>query len=238
MRRPHQPATSAHCCAAPATSPVCPPICREAKAVIARRADRAGEGGVERASRADCEKAERQGEDEGCSAGGGERRRREPPGRRAGAVAAGGVEQSERHERARARQGGDKDQRPGGARKAVRKRGRQRADAQDQREHERDRAKGADSAVAHHLELALARPAAAEPVRDIGEAVLMQRARRRDERRCGERSADQRRQAEPVSQRENAGADGADDRARDRRGPGGPVEIGRRGRLRRAGAGG
>src|SRR5208337_5133247 len=35
MRRPHQPAISAHCCAAPATSPVCPPICREANAVIA-----------------------------------------------------------------------------------------------------------------------------------------------------------------------------------------------------------
>ena len=98
------------------------------------------------------------------------------PGCCARAVGARRRQKRERRQRGRAGERGDQDQAEGGAPEpAVERRG-QRADAQDERKRDRDRAVGADAAVAHDLELHRPRRAAAEAVGDVGEPVLMQRA--------------------------------------------------------------
>ena len=77
-----------------------------------------------------------------------------------------------------------------------------------------------------------------EAVGDVGEPVLVQRARRGDERGDGERRADEGRQAEGLGRREREDAGEADDRAGDRRGPGDAIEVEtgiRRRRQRQAG---
>ena len=113
----------------------------------------------------------------------------EPPGRCARAVGARRRQERERHERARR----GRPRRPGSSapRRApearLERRG-QRADPEHERKRERDRAIGADAAVAHDLELAFPGRAAAEAVGDVGEPVLMQRAGRGDERRRRERA--------------------------------------------------
>ncbi len=135
------------------------------------------------------------------------------------------IEDSERHERAGARDGGDEDERARGAPEARMKRRRQRADPQDERKRERDRAEGPDAAVAHDLELLRSRRATAEAIGRVGEPVLMQPAGRGDERRRRQRRAEELRQAKPVSDGEDGRPDEADDGAGDGRGPGEPVDV-------------
>ncbi len=91
------------------------------------------------------------------------------PSRRAG----GNRYMQHRHRRARRAVRGDQ------RRQHQRRIGeaRQRADPQQDRQHQRADAVSADPAVAHDVELAFARPAAAEAVRGVGEAVLMQSSR-------------------------------------------------------------
>ena len=101
MRRLHHAAISAHCCAAPATSPVWPPAGEQGHR---RRADRARDPGGECGSDAGRDEAESKRNDE----------------RRARAVAPRRVEEGERSERARAGHGRDEDQPRRGAKKSMR----------------------------------------------------------------------------------------------------------------------
>ena len=108
---------------------------------------------------------------------------------------------------------------------------RERADAQDEGERQRDGAVGADAAVAHDVELHRPRRAAAEAVGDVGEAVLVQGAGRGDERRRRQAGAHERGQAEESRQRERERADKADRGAGDGRRPGEAVDVERRARA-------
>ena len=101
----------------------------------------------------------------------------------------------------------------------------QGADPENERKRERDRAIGADAAVAHDLELLRPGRAAAETVGRVGEAVFVQSAGCGNERRRREPSADEPRQAQNLRRREDGGGDEADDRARDRRRPGDAVHV-------------
>ena len=69
-------------------------------------------------------------------------------------------------------------------------------DAQDERERQRDRAIGADPAVAHDVELHRPRRAAAKTVGDVGETILVQGAGRGDERGRRQAGAKEMRQAD------------------------------------------
>ena len=94
---------------------------------------------------------------------------------------------------------------------------RQRGDPQHERQNERADAEGADPAVMHDLELALARRAAAEAVGDVGQPILMQTAgndqRCRDRKhRCRQRRKVQRLR-EPIDARTDQ-ADGYSDNGR------------------------
>ena len=60
MRSPHQAAISPHCCAAPATSPVCPPIARRARATTPKAPGAAHERGEQRVDEAERDEAERE----------------------------------------------------------------------------------------------------------------------------------------------------------------------------------
>ena len=160
----------------------------------------------------------------------------ERPGRCASPIGARRRQKRERRQRGCAGERGDQDQAEGRAPEpAVERRG-QRADAQDERKRERDRAVGADAAVAHDLELHRPRRAAAETVGDIGEPVLMQRAGQGDERRRRQRSAKEQGQAEQRRQREDERADETDSGAGDRRRPGDAAQVERRSRPRPADA--
>ena len=137
-------------------------------------------------SQAERDEAERERNDEGRAPGGGERVRVEPASRGARAVGARRRQKRERRQRRRAGERSDQYQAKRRAPEpAVERRG-QRADAQDERERDRDCAIGADAAVAHDLELPRSRRAAAETIGDVGEPVLVQRAGRDDERGCRE----------------------------------------------------
>ena len=108
MRRLHHAAISAHCCAAPATSPVWPPAGEQGHR---RRADRARDPGGECGADADRDEAEVKRNDERRAARCGEGRRlkaAQPPRR---------VDEGERSERARAGHGRDEDQPRRGAKK-------------------------------------------------------------------------------------------------------------------------
>ena len=89
-----------------------------------------------------------------------------------------------------------------------------------QRDRERADAVGADPAVAHDVELALARVAAAEAVGGVGEPVLMQAAG--DEERRGDRQRRRRpgKQHQSVRDRIDHRRDQPDDKARERKRPG------------------
>ena len=144
------------------------------------------------------------------------------PSARAGLRSASGVSAAERERAATS------DQRRGGApQSAVERRG-QRGDANEERKRERDRAIGADAAVAHDFELVGPRRAAAEAVGDVGDPVLVQPAGRDDERGRREAGAHERGQAELRRQREDERAGEPDGGARDRRRPGDAVDVERR----------
>ena len=152
--------------------------------------------------------------------------------RGAGAIGAGRRQKRERRQRRGAGERGDQHQAQARAPEpAVERRG-QRADAQDKRERDGDRAIGADAAVAHDLELPLARRAAAETIGDVGEPVLVQRPGREDERGCREPCAKKQRQAEQRGDAKDQRADEADHDAGDRRRPGDAVNVERRAWLR------
>ena len=119
--------------------------------------------------------------------------RRPAPAPRPSVRAGGRQRERQQSEGARRRAGQDQGRRR--AAPLFDERG-ERGDAQHQRKRERRRAKGADAAVAHDFELALARPAAAKTVGDIGEPVFVQGAGDEDERADRQRRANQRRQAE------------------------------------------
>nr|WP_265442295.1 hypothetical protein [Bradyrhizobium sp. SEMIA] len=85
--------------------------------------------------------------------------------------------------------------RPGGTPRAGRQR-RERAPAQAERQDERADTIGADPAVAHDLELALAGAAATEPVSGIGKSVLVQRTGDQGGRSQREQRGEVRRQSD------------------------------------------
>ena len=96
---------------------------------------------------------------------------------------------------------------------------RQRGDAQNEGQNERADAIGADPAVTHDLELALARRAAAEAVGDVGQSVLVQGAGNGHGGRNRKRRGGQRRQMQALRNPIDAGADQPDRGADNRRGP-------------------
>ena len=110
MRSPHQAAISPHCCAAPATSPVCPPIARRANATMSQGAGAAQERRKERMGDAQRDETERDRDDKPRTPGGGERVRVEPPCRGAGAVGARWRQERERRQRGGAGERGDQHQ--------------------------------------------------------------------------------------------------------------------------------
>ncbi len=102
---------------------------------------------------------------------------------------------------------------------------RQRADPEDERQDQGDRAVGADAAVAHDRKLALPGRAAAKAVGDVGKAVLVQRAGRRDQRADRQRRTDEGRQPERLGRRERKHAGEAHDRAGEGGGPGDAIDV-------------
>src|SRR3954447_21568808 len=97
---------------------------------------------------------------------------------------------------------------------------RERAPAQAERQDQRADAIGADPAVAHDLELALAGAAAAEPVGGIGKAVLVQRAGDEGGRGQREQGGKVRRQTQQARDLVDQGAGKADQHSRDWKSPG------------------
>jgi ABC-2 type transport system permease protein len=95
----------------------------------------------------------------------------------------------------------------------------QRARPKQDRQDERADAVRADAAVAHDVEFLLAGLAAAEAVRGIGEAVLVQAPGRHERRGDGERGGRPGRQPQPVRHRVGDRTDDADDEAGDRQRP-------------------
>ena len=91
---------------------------------------------------------------------------------------------------------------------------------------------GADAAVAHDLELALPRIAAAETVRGVGEAVLVQAAGHGERRRDRKRRRDPWRRSDLVGDRIDHRGDQRDEDAGQREGPGRARNIGAGGRRR------
>ena len=231
MRRPHQAAISANCCAAPATSPVWPPIARRASATIANApaplASAAARACANPSETRPSTSATTRAEPHAAASAPGSSRPAAAPAPSARA----GAKKRERRQRAGARERGDGDQAQRGAPKtAVERRG-QRADAQDEGERQRDGAIGADAAVAHDVELRRPRRAAAEAVGDVGEPVLVQGAGRGDERGRRQAGANERGQAEEPGQRQRQRADKTDRDARDRRRPGEAIDVERRARA-------
>ena len=132
---------------------------------------------------------------------------------------------AKRRQRAGARERGDGDQARAGAPEAAVERCGQGADAQDEGESQRDGAIGADTAVAHDVELHRPRRAAAEAVGDVGEPILVQGAGRSDKRRRRQPGANDRGQADEPGRRQRQRADKADRPARDRRRPGEAIDV-------------
>ena len=93
---------------------------------------------------------------------------------------------------------------------------RKERDPQRQRQHERRSAIGADPGVTHDLELALDRRPAAEPVRDIGQGILVHGSGRDDERRSRKHGRRPGRKREAERDQEGDGAGRADQRPGDR----------------------
>ena len=110
---------------------------------------------------------------------------------------------------------------------------RDRGRAQSDAEHQRDDAVSAMRAVAHDRELALAIPAAAEPVGRVGEPVLVQRAGRGDAGGDREQRGRPDRQAEQPGDKKRDGAQRADAASDQRESPAGSGDRAGLGRLRR-----
>ncbi len=158
----------------------------------------------------------------------------EPASRGARAVDARRRQKRERRQRGSAGERGDQYQtRARPPEPAVEGRG-QRADTQDERKRKRERAIGADAAVAHDLKLPRPRRAAAEAIGDVGEPILVQGAGRSDDCRGRQPRANKHGQAEQGGERKDQRADEADRDAGDRRRPGDAVNVERRARLRLA----
>ncbi len=189
MRSPHQAAISPHCCAAPATSPVCPPIARRANATMSQPPAPLMSAARSAWARPRVTRPSSDRNNKSPAPGGGERVRIEPAGCSARAIGARRLQKRERRQRRGAGERGDQRQaKRRTPEPAVERRG-QRADAQDERKRDCDRAIGADAAVAHDLELPGSRRAAAEAVGHVREPILVQCAGRRDERGCRQRRA-------------------------------------------------
>ena len=232
MRSPHQAAISPHCCAAPATSPVCPPMARRAKATTAKAPTPLVSAAriawaIPSATKPSARVMARAEPQAAASALEFERARGS-----ARAIGARRRQKRERRQRGGAGERGDQDQAQAPAPEPAVERGGQRANAQDEREHERKRAIGADAAVAHDLELPRDCRAAAEAVGDVGEPIFVQRPGHGDERRHCESRAKKQRQAEQRGEGKGKSANEADRDAGDRRRPGDAVNIERRARPR------
>ena len=109
-----------------------------------------------------------------------------------------------------------------------------RAPAQRKRDDERADTERADAAVAHDLELALARVAAAKTVGRVGEAVLVQRPGEEKDRSHCDRGRRHRGDLEAHRDPVDEGAAKPDQHADDRRAPDGAAEIGAADRHRLA----
>ena len=94
-----------------------------------------------------------------------------------------------------------------------------RARAQQEREHERNRAISPDLTVAHDVERAFAACVRAEAVGGVGKAVLVQRAGEEEHCRDGERRADKGGEAKSLGEPIGDGAEYADAGADHRKGP-------------------
>ena len=116
----------------------------------------------------------------------------------------------------------------------------ERADAQEERQHQPAGPIGADAAVAHDLELALAVAAAAETIERIGEPVLMQGAGYEEGRGDRERRADERRQIEREGEPIGRCTEETNERADHRQRPAGTRDVRAldRGRVRQRNPGG
>ena len=112
----------------------------------------------------------------------------------------------------------------------------ERAHPEQQRQHQRTDPVCADPAVAHDLELAFPRLAAAKTVGGVGQPVFVQTAGHSDRRRDAERGRRPRRQSQPVAERVDRSADEADENTGDRKCPCGARDraaVNRRGRPER-----
>ena len=214
---------SATCCAAPATSPVWPPICARASEQSPSTAAAATTIAAKhletpkppsagsKASGSTIRKAGRKAVPWLAAAA-------PAPSPRAGGSSTSGARQAQREIApaaviARSAPSG-----------VAAERG-QRAGAQAKAQNQRHRAEGADPAVLHDLQLALARKTAAEAVGDVGKAVLMQgpgdgRAKgQREQRRRGGG------QTQAQGRHENQSARKAQQRAGERGQPQAALEI-------------
>ena len=189
---------------------------------------RGGEAAAERADGADFQPAERQRERDERRGGGRERPGGEYASPGARPVGARRGQPRERN------QGGETGGRAGKKQRrrheAGRGRGGERLDPQRKDKRERDGAVRSKPAVSHDRQFGGAVAAAAEPVGEIGEAVLVQGAGRRRLGRHRERGGDDIRQPETARERERGGPERADAGARERRGVANAREIRRPGR--------
>lgn len=227
-------AISATCWQAPITSPVCPDP----------GAGEPGQGQSREAGAQDHrhDAAERQAERHGAEGqhrteaeGGGEARPVRAPHCGGEPAGPGRLQQHHRGEGGDPRQGGGQDQAgDGGVPGPVEERG-QGADPQGQGQDQGRAPVGADPAVAHDLQAALPGGAAAEPVGDVGEPVLVQGARGHHQYGDGERRGQERPEPDPPAAGQDQGRGQGQDQAGQRQHPGQGGEVGAAMRVRLAG---